>query len=185
VSLERGRLILVSTTEELLGRKSSGSCLESREYGRRDPLRWPRRTLYLQTLALTSATSSGRSVSIVRSRTQATEDLSMYIGTAVLLRTPQSCTTQRQSRFSLEISNRGKSEEAIMPFILTTKLSFRLWSPCLYWRISLSTPPFLHVSGLIPFRTSLTLFPYLTFLSSEGTNILHLQFTAVLTTNQS
>jgi hypothetical protein len=35
--LERGPLSLVSTTEELLGRKSSGSGLESREYGRRDP----------------------------------------------------------------------------------------------------------------------------------------------------
>jgi hypothetical protein len=39
VGLERGPLSLVSTTEELLGRKSSGSCLESREYGRRDPSR--------------------------------------------------------------------------------------------------------------------------------------------------
>jgi hypothetical protein len=34
--LERGPLSLVSTTEELLGRNSSGSGLESREYGRRD-----------------------------------------------------------------------------------------------------------------------------------------------------
>jgi hypothetical protein len=33
---ERGPLSLVSTTVELLGRKSSGSDLESREYGRRD-----------------------------------------------------------------------------------------------------------------------------------------------------
>jgi hypothetical protein len=39
VGLERGPLSLVSTTEELLGRKSSGSCLESRDYGRRDPSR--------------------------------------------------------------------------------------------------------------------------------------------------
>jgi hypothetical protein len=38
VDLERGQLSLVSTTEELLGRKSSGSGLEIREYGRRDPL---------------------------------------------------------------------------------------------------------------------------------------------------
>jgi hypothetical protein len=29
----------VSTTEELLGRNSSGSGLENREYGRGDPLR--------------------------------------------------------------------------------------------------------------------------------------------------
>jgi hypothetical protein len=38
VSLERGPLSLVSTIEELFERKSSGSCLESREYSRRDPL---------------------------------------------------------------------------------------------------------------------------------------------------
>jgi hypothetical protein len=37
VVLERGPLSLVSTIEELLGRKSSGSGLERREYGRRDP----------------------------------------------------------------------------------------------------------------------------------------------------
>jgi hypothetical protein len=36
-------------------------------------LRWPRDTLYPQNLALTSPTSAGRSVSIVRSRTKATE----------------------------------------------------------------------------------------------------------------
>jgi hypothetical protein len=39
VGLERGPLSLVSTTEELLDRKGSGSCLEKREYGRRDPSR--------------------------------------------------------------------------------------------------------------------------------------------------
>jgi hypothetical protein len=73
VSLEWGSLSLVSTTEELLGRKSSGSGLESREYSRKDPSRWPRGTLYLQTLALTSPRSGGRSVGIVRSLSQATE----------------------------------------------------------------------------------------------------------------
>jgi hypothetical protein len=36
--------------------------LESPEYGRKDPSRWPRGTLYPQKLALTSPTSSGRSV---------------------------------------------------------------------------------------------------------------------------
>jgi hypothetical protein len=36
VGLERGPLSLVSTIEELLGRKSSGFSLESREYGSRD-----------------------------------------------------------------------------------------------------------------------------------------------------
>jgi hypothetical protein len=39
VGLERGTLSLVSTIEELPGRNSSGSGLESRDYGRRDPLR--------------------------------------------------------------------------------------------------------------------------------------------------
>jgi hypothetical protein len=66
VGLERGPLSLVSTTEELLGRKSSGSGLEIREYGRRDPSRWPRGTFYPQKLPPTSPTSGGRSVGIVR-----------------------------------------------------------------------------------------------------------------------
>jgi hypothetical protein len=39
MGLERGPLSLMSTTEELLDRKSSGSCPENREYGRRDPSR--------------------------------------------------------------------------------------------------------------------------------------------------
>jgi hypothetical protein len=65
MGLERGPLSLVSTTEELLGRKSSGSGLEIREYGRRDPSRYPRGTFYPQKLALASPTSGGRSVGIV------------------------------------------------------------------------------------------------------------------------
>jgi hypothetical protein len=60
VGLERGLLSLVSIIEELLGRKSSCSGLEIREYGRRDPSRWPRGTLYPQQLALTSLKSGGR-----------------------------------------------------------------------------------------------------------------------------
>jgi hypothetical protein len=39
VGLEQGPLSLVSTIEELLERKSSGSGLEKREYGSRDPSR--------------------------------------------------------------------------------------------------------------------------------------------------
>jgi hypothetical protein len=73
VGLERGPLSLVSTFEKLLGRKSSGSGLENREYGCMKPSRWPRSTLYPQTLALTLPTSGGRSVGIVRSHTQTTE----------------------------------------------------------------------------------------------------------------
>jgi hypothetical protein len=47
--------------------------LESRECGHRNPSRWPRGTLYPQKLTLTSPTSGGRSVGIVRFQTQATE----------------------------------------------------------------------------------------------------------------
>jgi hypothetical protein len=72
VGLERGLLSLVSTTEELLGRKCSGSGLESREYGRRDPLCLPRNILNPQKLALTSSSSGGPSVGIVPSQNQAT-----------------------------------------------------------------------------------------------------------------
>jgi hypothetical protein len=60
VGLEEGPFRLVSTTEELLGRKSSGSGLE-------------RYTPYLQKLALTSLSSGSRSVSVVCLRTKATE----------------------------------------------------------------------------------------------------------------
>jgi hypothetical protein len=75
VGLERGPLNLVSTIEELLGRKSSGSGPENREYDRGDMLRWLRDILYTKKLALTSLTSDDRSVGIVRSRSKATEFL--------------------------------------------------------------------------------------------------------------
>jgi hypothetical protein len=71
--LQRGPLSLVTTIEELLERKSSGSGLENRDCGRRDSSRWPRGTLYPQKLAVTSLTNGGRSVGIVLSRTQATK----------------------------------------------------------------------------------------------------------------
>jgi hypothetical protein len=70
VGLERGPLSLVSTTEELLGRKGS-------DYGRRVTPRWPRDALYPQKLALTSQTSGGRSVGVIRSRTQTMEYVCM------------------------------------------------------------------------------------------------------------
>jgi hypothetical protein len=78
VGLERGPFSLVSTTENLLKRKSSGSGLENREYGRRDSSRWPRGTLFLQNLALASTTNCGRSVGIIISRTRTTVILSPY-----------------------------------------------------------------------------------------------------------
>jgi hypothetical protein len=73
MGLERNPLSLMSTIEELLGRKNSGFGLEHRDYGRGSPVRWPRGTLYPQNLALTWPASGGCSVGIVRSRIQATE----------------------------------------------------------------------------------------------------------------
>jgi hypothetical protein len=74
VDLERGPLSLVSTNEELLGRKSSGSGLESREYGSRDPSHADHVTpLYPQKFSLTSSTGGGRSDGMIRLLTQATE----------------------------------------------------------------------------------------------------------------
>jgi hypothetical protein len=72
VGLERGPLCLVSTIEELLGRNSSGSGLENREYGRGDPAALTTR-LYPQKLTLTSPTRGGRSVNIVLLWAKATE----------------------------------------------------------------------------------------------------------------
>jgi hypothetical protein len=80
VGLEGGPLSLVSTTEELLGRNSGSSDLENREYSHVDPLRWPRDTLYPQKLALTSSTSGGRPVCIVRLLTMATEFVLFVVG---------------------------------------------------------------------------------------------------------
>jgi hypothetical protein len=74
VGLEQDPLSLVSTIEKLLGRKSSGSGLEIREYGRRDPCHTDHvAPLCPQKLAIASPTSGGRSVGIVRSRTQTME----------------------------------------------------------------------------------------------------------------
>jgi hypothetical protein len=75
VGLERGPLSLVSATKKLLGRNSRGSCLESREYGLRGSSRCPRGTLYPQKVGTNLLTSGGRSVGIVRLRTDATEFL--------------------------------------------------------------------------------------------------------------
>jgi hypothetical protein len=72
VGLERGPLSFVSTIEELLGRNSSGFSLENREYSNGDPLRWPRDTLYPQTLTLTMPATGSCSVGIVCSWTKAT-----------------------------------------------------------------------------------------------------------------
>jgi hypothetical protein len=77
VDLERGPLSLASKTEELLERKGSGSGLESREYGRRDPSRRP-----CGTLSAKAGTNFAdkRPVGIVRSRTKGTEIVFCFLG---------------------------------------------------------------------------------------------------------
>jgi hypothetical protein len=70
VGLERGPLSLGWIIEELLEWQWSGSGPEIRSVDRGDPLSWPRDTLHQQKLALTSPTSGGRSVGIVRVRTK-------------------------------------------------------------------------------------------------------------------
>jgi hypothetical protein len=67
VGLERNSLSLVSTTEELLGRTSSGSGLKNREYGFRVSVALTTRQLLPAKLALIWMTSDGRSVGTVRS----------------------------------------------------------------------------------------------------------------------
>jgi hypothetical protein len=72
VGLEQGPLSLVSTTEELLWRKSRDSGLEIREYSCRDPsclTTWHP----LSEKVGANFANKWRSLGIVRSRTQATE----------------------------------------------------------------------------------------------------------------
>jgi hypothetical protein len=111
VGLERGPVSLVSTTEELLGRKSSVSGLENRDYGSRGSAALT--TRHLQMLTLPSPTSGGRSVGIVRSRAKATGlvKLVTYIACIVGMRSLSSClllvyllaSHSKQSEFSKEI----------------------------------------------------------------------------------
>jgi hypothetical protein len=72
-SSRTGPLSLVRTIEELLERKRSGSGLENRKDGLRNPLHLPRDTLYPQMFALNPPTISGRSAGNARSRTKAKE----------------------------------------------------------------------------------------------------------------
>jgi hypothetical protein len=81
LGLERGPLSLVSKLEEYLEEKVAIWTIEQKilSYCLRDPLRWPRDTLYPQRLALTSLTIGGRLVGRVLSRTKATELLLLLL----------------------------------------------------------------------------------------------------------
>jgi hypothetical protein len=73
VGLERGPLSLVTTIEELLGRKSSGFGLENLNYGRKGSAAMTTRHPSFHKNWLTSLTRGGRSAGIVLSQTQTTE----------------------------------------------------------------------------------------------------------------
>jgi hypothetical protein len=78
VGLERGPLSLVSTIEELLGRKAAAPVQKTDNTAvgiRRADNATP---FYPRNLTLTSPTNGGRSVGIVRSRTKATELLLLF-----------------------------------------------------------------------------------------------------------
>jgi hypothetical protein len=70
MSLERGPPSLVKIIEELLERTVAAPIYKIEINDRGDLLRWPRDTLYPLKLELTSPTSGGRSVDIVRWRTK-------------------------------------------------------------------------------------------------------------------
>jgi hypothetical protein len=138
VGQERGPFSLVSTIEELLEKKkkSSGSTLEIREYGRRDPPRWPRGTLDPQKLALTSSTSGGRSVDIVRSRIR---PRSILKDEWIVMCAFQKCSRSQNERmmewirqevvprcFDADMgvpTERGWSSEAVDPTLVTLAVS--------------------------------------------------------------
>jgi hypothetical protein len=75
VGLQRSPFSLVSTIEELLGRKISGSSLENRETDVGNRYADHVALFIRKILELTSSTSGGHSVGVVRSRTQATESI--------------------------------------------------------------------------------------------------------------
>jgi hypothetical protein len=134
--LERGPLSLVRTTEKLLERKIAAALKETEINDRGNPLQWPRDTLYPQKLALTSPTSGGRSVVIVRSRTKATEFRLVFraegfmqmwqlkrvhiwplIATAVDTPQPQQRTKELRTQI-LVISNANISDCGYIPYFM-------------------------------------------------------------------
>jgi hypothetical protein len=75
VGLERDSLSLLNSIEELLERKSRSSGLEKRDYGSRGSVSLTALHPLSAKVGITSLTNGGRSVGIVRSRTQATDIL--------------------------------------------------------------------------------------------------------------
>jgi hypothetical protein len=87
VALELDPLSLVSTIEELLGRKSNGSGPKEEITAAGDRLTDHKTPLCPQKLALTSSTIGGRLVGIVRTRIQVTEFVFSLIVCPIFLTT--------------------------------------------------------------------------------------------------
>jgi hypothetical protein len=121
VRTERGSLSFVNTIEELLRRKSSGCGQENRVYGRKDLPHRLRDNLYQQKLALTSLTSGGSSVGIVRSRTEATELLLLR-----LLFTHESWHFRAHNNFSFPPQLIQLYRESYLKRELRVRISFRV-----------------------------------------------------------
>jgi hypothetical protein len=106
LGLERGPLSLVGIIEELLEWKSSGSGLENRINGRRDPLRWPCDKLYPQKLALTSPACGRRSVGIVCLRTKGHGVF--FVGGGYIMTQSGSRNTASDERMTDELEKIGR-----------------------------------------------------------------------------
>jgi hypothetical protein len=104
VGLERGPFSFVKIIEELLEWKSSGFSLKTEINGRWNSWRWPRDNFYPQRLALTSPTSGGRSVGIVRLRTKGTEFVQIYFR----------LSTTRKIRYEIKLKLFSRSEGSVL-----------------------------------------------------------------------
>jgi hypothetical protein len=109
VGVERGPLSLVSTTEELLRRKSSSSGLKTEITAVGILCADHATSLYLQNLVLTSPTNGSRSVGIARSRTQATESICRSLSAGM------SQSVQRQATGCLAFDSRKGQEFSSSP----------------------------------------------------------------------
>jgi hypothetical protein len=139
MDLERGSLSIMSTIEELLGRKNSGSGLESREYGHRVPARWPRGTFYPQKLTLTSLIRGGSSVGIFRSLAQATEYLYYYLILLSAL-SPGVYSASNRNEYQKQINQMFLGSKVLPVLRLTTSLT--LSRPAMAnWRPTGRIPP--------------------------------------------